>query len=80
VGRPAEPHSVNSEGLKRRGYSAEQIRSIRDAYKTLYRSGLKLVEATQQITARAAALPELTLLVEFLNDSSPRRERVGIVR
>ena len=32
VGRPAEPHSVNSEGLKRRWLHAEQIRNIRDAY------------------------------------------------
>jgi UDP-N-acetylglucosamine acyltransferase len=80
VGRPAEPHSVNAEGLKRRGYSAEQIRNIREAYKTLYRSQLKLAEATQELTRRAAAQPELAPLVAFLTDSTPRRERVGIVR
>lgn len=80
VGRPAEPHSVNSEGLKRRGYSAEQIRNIRDAYRILYRSQLKLIEATEQIEQRAKQQPELQPLVEFLNDSTPRRERVGIVR
>ena len=38
VGRPAAPHSVNSEGLKRRGFSEEQIRNIRRAYRVLYRS------------------------------------------
>jgi UDP-N-acetylglucosamine acyltransferase len=80
VGRPAEPHSVNSEGLKRRGYSPEQIRNIRDAYRILYRSQLKLIEATEQIEARAKAQPELQPLIDFLNDSTPRRERVGIVR
>jgi UDP-N-acetylglucosamine acyltransferase len=80
VGRPAEPHSVNSEGLKRRGYTAEQIRNIRDAYRILYRSQLKLVEATEQIEQRAKTQPELKLLIDFLNDSTPRRERVGIVR
>lgn len=80
VGRPAEPHSVNAEGLKRRGYTPEQIRNIREAYKTLYRSQLKLAEATQEIMRRASSQPELSLLVEFLNDSTPRRERVGIVR
>jgi UDP-N-acetylglucosamine acyltransferase len=80
VGRPAEPHSVNSEGLKRRGFTQEQIRNIRDAYKTLYRSGLKLTEATEQLVARSKTLPELVPLVEFLNDTSPRRDRVGIVR
>lgn len=80
VGRPAEPHSVNAEGLKRRGYSAEQIRNIRDAYRILYRSQLKLAEATVQIEQRAQHEPELQPLVAFLNDSTPRRERVGIVR
>jgi UDP-N-acetylglucosamine acyltransferase len=80
VGRPAEPHSVNAEGLKRRGFTADQIRSIRDAYKTLYRSGLKLAEATEQLQRRAETQPELAAFVAFLNDSSPRRERVGIVR
>jgi UDP-N-acetylglucosamine acyltransferase len=80
VGRPAEPHSVNSEGLKRRGYSTEQIRSIRDAFKTLYRSGLKLAEANEQLARRAETQPELAPLIAFLSDTSPRRERVGIVR
>ncbi len=64
VGRPAEPHSVNSEGLKRRGYTAEQIRNIRDAYRILYRSQLKLHEATEQLVQRAAAQPELEPLVD----------------
>ncbi len=80
VGRPAEPHSVNAEGLKRRGYTTEQIRNIRDAYRILYRSQLKLQEATEQLVQRAAAQPELEPLVAFLTDSTPRRERVGIVR
>jgi len=80
VGRPAEPHSVNSEGLKRRGYTTEQIRNIRDAYRILYRSQLKLHEATEQLKQRAAEQPELAPLVAFLTDSTPRRERVGIVR
>jgi len=80
VGRPAEPHSVNSEGLKRRGYSAEQIRNIRDAYRILYRSQLKLIEATEHIEQRGKDQPELQPLIDFLNDSTPRRERVGIVR
>ena len=45
VGQPAEPHTINSEGLKRRGFTPEQIRHIRDAYRILYRSQLKLQEA-----------------------------------
>jgi UDP-N-acetylglucosamine acyltransferase len=80
VGRPAEPHSVNAEGLKRRGFTPEQVRNIRDAYRTLYRSGLKLAEATEELTRRALEHAELAPLAAFLNDSTPRRDRVGIVR
>lgn len=80
VGRPAEPHSVNAEGLKRRGFTAEQIRNIRDAYRTLYRSRLKLAEATEELVRRAVDQPEIAPFVAFLTDSTPRRERVGIVR
>ena len=52
VGRPAVPHSVNSEGLKRRGFTAEQIQNIRRAYRVLYRSGLKLSEAMEELDRR----------------------------
>ena len=80
VGRPAEPHSVNAEGLKRRGYTADQIRNIRHAYRILYRSKLKLADATEELTKLAAEQPEIEAFVAFLNDTTPRRERVGIVR
>ena len=66
TGQPAEPHSVNAEGLKRRGFTPEQIRNIRGGYKVLYRSGLKLAEATEQLHKLAAEQPELKPFVEFL--------------
>jgi UDP-N-acetylglucosamine acyltransferase len=80
VGRPAEPHSVNAEGLKRRGFTVEQIRNIRLAYRTLYRSKLKLADATEELARLAADQPEIEPFVAFLTDTTPRRERVGIVR
>lgn len=80
VGRPAEPHSINAEGLKRRGFTTEQIRNIREAYRVLYRSGLKLAEALEELQSRVDSQPELAAFVGFLNESTPRRERVGIVR
>jgi UDP-N-acetylglucosamine acyltransferase len=80
VGRPAEPHSVNAEGLKRRGFTTDQIRNIREAYRVLYRSGLKLAEALEELESRVDSQPELAAFVGFLNESTPRRERVGIVR
>jgi len=66
VGQPAAAHSVNSEGLKRRGFTPEQIRNIRNAFRLLYRSGLKLADATSQLAALAHEQPELQLIVDFL--------------
>jgi UDP-N-acetylglucosamine acyltransferase len=69
VGRPAVPHSVNSEGLKRRGFTSEQILHIRRAYRLLYRSGLKLKAATEELETLAVTQAELRPFVEFLKRS-----------
>ena len=70
VGQPAAAHSVNSEGLKRRGFSPEQIRNIRNAFRLLYRSGLKLADAMSQLEAIAKEQPEILPIVEFLPQST----------
>lgn len=70
VGGPAKPHSINSEGLKRRGFSPQQIRNLRNAYRVLYRSGLRLEQALEQLTAAAREQPELQLLVDFIPQST----------
>jgi len=75
AGNTAKPFGINSEGLKRRGFSAEKIAEIKRAYKTLYRSGLSLEEAKRDIAGQAASCSELGLLVDFLEHS-----RRGIVR
>ena len=69
AGNTAKPFGINSEGLKRRGFAAEKITAIKRAYKTLYRSGLALKEARRKIASQAAKLPELQVLVEFLERS-----------
>lgn len=74
-GTPGAPHGINAEGLKRRGFSQESVMAIRRAYKTLYKSGLKLEEARAEIQAELSAVPELALLHDFL--AQPGR---GIVR
>jgi UDP-N-acetylglucosamine acyltransferase len=70
VGQPAAAHSVNAEGLKRRGFSPEQIRNIRNAFRLLYRSGLKLADAQAQLGAIAREQPEILPIVEFLPTST----------
>ena len=70
VGGPAKPHSINAEGLKRRGFSPQQIRNLRNAFRTLYRSGLRLEEALERLTAAAQDQPEVQLLVDFIPQST----------
>ncbi len=74
-GNPSAPHGINSEGLKRRGFSSAAIMAIKRAYKTLYKSGLSLAEARELIAAQVAEHEELKLLAEFLLNSQR-----GIVR
>ncbi len=75
AGSPAQPHGINSEGLKRRGFSPEAITAIKRAYKALYKSGLTLADAQAIIAQEAKGTPELVRLAEFL--AQPGR---GIVR
>jgi len=69
VGQPAVPHSVNSEGLKRRGFTPAQILNIRRAYRLLYRSGLKLKAALEELEKAAATQDEIRPFVEFIKRS-----------
>jgi UDP-N-acetylglucosamine acyltransferase len=70
VGQPAAPHSVNSEGLKRRDFSAQQISHIREAYRILYRRGLPLADAVRELRLLAATQPEIQSFVDFIAAST----------
>jgi UDP-N-acetylglucosamine acyltransferase len=70
VGQPAVPHSVNAEGLKRRGFTAEQIRNIREAYRILYRSDLLLADAVEKLQGLGVTQPEIRPFVEFIRAST----------
>ena len=69
AGQPAVPRGLNIEGLKRRGFDSDQVRNIKDAFRILYRSGLRLEEAQQQLEERALQQPELGIFAEFLKHS-----------
>jgi UDP-N-acetylglucosamine acyltransferase len=75
AGNPLAPFGINSEGLKRRGYSAEALSALKQAYKTLYKSGLSLSDAQVAIATAAQTQPELAPLAEFLASAGR-----GIVR
>ena len=75
AGHPCTPHGINSEGLKRRGFTPEALAALKRAYKTLYKSGLTLAQAREELARQAEAAPEVRALVDFLAVSTR-----GIVR
>ena len=66
-GQPVKPHGINSEGLKRRDFSDEQIITIKRAYKTLYTKGLRLSEAAEVLREMAANESALKPLLDFID-------------
>ena len=73
-GSPAEPRTINKEGLKRRGFSADQIAMANKAYKLLYRRGLSLEEGIEAI-AKLGDDSVITVLLDSLKASTR-----GIIR
>lgn len=67
AGEKARAKGVNTEGLKRRGFTPGQIQNVRRAYRALYRSGLSLNEAREKLGDMAQEAEEITPLVEFLS-------------
>jgi UDP-N-acetylglucosamine acyltransferase len=66
-GEKARAKGVNTEGLRRRGYTPEQIQQVRRAYKVLYRSGLRLEEAREKLAKMADQHEEIQPWLEFLD-------------
>ncbi len=69
-GNPAEAHGMNFEGMRRRGWSDEVIRSLRQAYKVIYRQGLKTAQAVEVLQGMAAETSQVQLLVKSLQSST----------
>ena len=74
-GYPAKPAGTNNEGLRRRGFAADEIAAVRRAYKVLYREGLSLADAKAKLAESVAEQPVLAPLVAFLEQAGR-----GIVR
>ena len=74
-GTPAHAHGLNMEGLRRRGFSEQARRVLKQAYKVLYRENLSLQDALVRLREMRAGCAELGPLVEFLE-----QQQRGIVR
>ncbi len=74
-GHMAKPHGLNTEGLKRRGFSSDALSQLRKAYKIIYRSGNTLVQAVTQLEPMAENCDEIAQLLMFIKGSTR-----GIVR
>ena len=74
-GSPAKPHGLNMEGLRRRGFSPEARKVLKQAYRTLYRENLSLQDAITRLHKQVDGCAELGVLVSFLENQTR-----GIVR
>ena len=74
-GSPAEAKTINTEGLRRRGFSDRAISQLRRAFKILYRQNLTLDIAVQRLETMLSDTPEVQVLIDSIRAS----ER-GIVR
>ncbi|KNH10187.1 Acyl-[acyl-carrier-protein]- UDP-N- acetylglucosamine O-acyltransferase [Candidatus Burkholderia brachyanthoides] len=79
AGNKAEPHGINVEGLRRRGFGAEAISALRQAYRIVYKSGLSLEEAKVQLAELGAAGGEGDASVKDFLDFIATSQR-GIIR
>ena len=77
-GNPAEIRSINSIGLQRRGFSQEQIKSLKDAYKIIFLRNLTISDAVTQLKEMAAQYSESSPIQELI-DFVVSSER-GIIR
>ena len=75
AGNMARPYGINSEGLKRRGFSPETINGLKQAYRTLYRRGLGLEEARRELESQAEDCPPVREILDFL-----AKTKRGIIR
>ncbi len=68
-GQPARPRGINSEGLKRRGFSAEDLDAIKDAYKLIYLSGAIMSEVKAKLADMSQSSVHVARMLAFIESS-----------
>lgn len=66
---------VNSVGLRRRGFTSEQIREIQEVYRYIYMSNLNVSDAIERVEAELPATKERDEILQFI-----RNAKRGIIR
>lgn len=74
-GAPAEPRSINKEGLRRRSFKPEEIAAIEDAYKLIYRSGKIMPEVRVGLAEMAKSSPHVRRMLEFIESGKRPLQR-----
>ncbi|HET8707556.1 MAG TPA: acyl-ACP--UDP-N-acetylglucosamine O-acyltransferase [Pseudomonadales bacterium] len=69
-GNPAAAHGMNYEGMRRRGWSPETINTLKKAYKVVYREGLTVEKALEELDALATGCPEVKLFADSIRAST----------
>jgi len=75
AGNPVEVAGINAIGLKRHGFSEEEVLNLKKAYRLLYRKGLNVSQALERIAAECQLTKHIEDLMAFI-----RRSERGIVR
>lgn len=63
----AKPYGLNTVGLQRRGFAATALKELRRAYKVIYRQGLTVANALQEL--RQTTVPEVNQFAQFIEAS-----------
>jgi len=66
-GSPADARAINKEGLKRRGFTPEEMEPIEEAFKLIYRSGKVMAEVKAELAVLAETSPQVRLMSEFIH-------------
>ncbi|MBF6056824.1 MULTISPECIES: acyl-ACP--UDP-N-acetylglucosamine O-acyltransferase [Thiomicrorhabdus] len=74
-GNLAQARGINLEGMKRRGFDSDQLRLVKNAYRSMYRSGQRLTDSIEELRSINDEKQTLTPLIDFLEES-----KRGIVR
>jgi len=68
-GNPAQPHGLNTEGLKRRNIDKDTLQALREAYRIIYRSGHTIKEARLHLAGLAEKYEQVAMMMKFIESS-----------